>query len=110
MKAKLRYGFIQDRNKKYTVKDMCRVLGVSESGYYRYVQNIGKPSKNEILSVAIADIFEEHPYNDNYGVRRVQMPEYERLQRLCVKKDGFTTAADLVGSQKPQQKCNRKKI
>lgn len=78
MKAKLRYGFIQDRNKKYTVKDMCRVLGVSESGYYRYVQNIGKPSKNEILSVAIADIFEEHPYNDNYGVRRVQLALHQR--------------------------------
>lgn len=57
---------------------MCRVLGVSESGYYRYVKNIGKPSKNEILSVAIENIFEEHPYNDNYGIRRVQIALHQR--------------------------------
>ena len=57
---------------------MCHVLGVSESGYYRYVQNVGKSSKNEILSVAIAGVFEEHPYNDNYGVRRVQLALRQR--------------------------------
>ena len=57
---------------------MCRVLGVSESGYYRYIKNLGKPSKNEILSVAIKDVLEEHPYNDNYGVRRVQLALRQR--------------------------------
>lgn len=59
---------------------------MSESGYYRYVQNMGKPSKNEILSVTIESIFEEHPYNDNYGVRRVQLALHQRGVEAGIRK------------------------
>ena len=52
---------------------MCKVLGVSESGYYRYVGNKDKPGKDEVLSVVINELMEENPFNDNYGVPRVQM-------------------------------------
>ena len=31
---KRRYQFIQDHQQEYPVKTMCRVLAVSESGYY----------------------------------------------------------------------------
>lgn len=50
---------------------MCRVLKVSESGYYRWLRNRSKPTARELLSVKIRSVLEEHPDNDNYGVRRM---------------------------------------
>lgn len=50
---------------------MCRVLRISESGYYRWLKNRNKPTARELLSVEIQTILEEHPDNDNYGVRRM---------------------------------------
>lgn len=57
---------------------MCKVLGVSESGYHRYVKNKNKPSKDELLSVAIKEIIDVNPLNDNYGVPRVQLALEQR--------------------------------
>ena len=57
---------------------MCRVLGVSESGYYRYIGNKDKPGKDEILSVAMKEILDENPLNDNYGAPRMQMALNQR--------------------------------
>ena len=51
---------------------MCRVLRVSESGYYRYLKNLNKPDKDTILSAAIRRIIGEFEFNDNYGVPRMQ--------------------------------------
>ena len=45
---------------------MCTVLEVSESGYYRFLKSRTKPGRKAVLSAAIKDIYEEHPYNDNY--------------------------------------------
>ena len=50
---------------------MCRVLKISESGYYRWLKNRSKPSSRQLLSVKIKEILDEHPDNDNYGVRRM---------------------------------------
>lgn len=50
---------------------MCRVLKISESGYYRWLKNKSKPTARELLSVEIKAILDEHPDNDNYGVRRM---------------------------------------
>ncbi len=50
---------------------MCRVLKISESGYYRWVKNRAKPTARQLLSVEIQAILDEHPDNDNYGVRRI---------------------------------------
>ena len=58
---------------KYCVRQMCRVLKVSESGYYRWLKNRSKPTARELLSVEIQAILDEHPDNDNYGVRRINM-------------------------------------
>ncbi len=52
---------------------MCRVLKVSESGYYRWLRNREKRSGRELLLVKIKEIIAEHPDNDNYGVRRMRM-------------------------------------
>lgn len=51
---------------------MCRVLNISESGYYRWLKNRDKPKARELLSVAIQTILDEHPDNDNYGVNRMK--------------------------------------
>ena len=57
---------------------MSKALDVSESGYYRYLGNKDKPSKDKVLSVAINELIEENPFNDNYGVPRVQMALEQR--------------------------------
>lgn len=49
------------------------MLGVSESGYYRYRSSIGKPRRDEILTVEMKKILETHPDNDNYGAPRIQL-------------------------------------
>ena len=52
---------------------MCRVLGVSESGYYRYIKNLNRPDKDAVLSAAIQQFIDESEFNDNYGVPRMQI-------------------------------------
>lgn len=51
---------------------MCKVLGVTESGFYRWLRNTAKPAKRELLLVEIKDIIVEAPENQNYGIKRIQ--------------------------------------
>ena len=50
---------------------MCRVLKVSESGFYRWLRNREKQTKRRLLLVEILKIIDEHPDNKNYGYKRV---------------------------------------
>lgn len=50
---------------------MCRVLKISESGYYRRLRNQGKQTGRQLLPVKIKEIVKEHPDNQNYGVDRI---------------------------------------
>ena len=50
---------------------MCKVLKISESGYYRWLKNKDKPSKRHLLLVTINEILSEHPDNANYGYDRI---------------------------------------
>ena len=52
---------------------MCKILKVSETGYYKYVNNLGKPGKDTALSAAIQEIVSESEFNDNYGIERMQL-------------------------------------
>lgn len=52
---------------------MCDVLNVSETGYYKFKRNLGRPGKDAVLSAVIQDVLDEHPFNDNYGVDRMQI-------------------------------------
>ena len=69
----MRYAFAEERVSKWPVTALCRVLRLSESGYYRYLKRKSKPSQDELLSDEIQTILDESPYNDNYGVRRMQL-------------------------------------
>lgn len=51
---------------------MCRVLEVSESGYYKYKKNRSKPGKDAFLSAEIQKVLDKSPFNDNYGVPRMK--------------------------------------
>lgn len=57
---------------------MCKILGVSTSGYYKYKNLIGIPSKDNILSAAMESILNESPFNDNYGAPRMQLALLQR--------------------------------
>ena len=50
---------------------MCRVLHLSESGYYRWLRNRGRHSSRQLLAGKVKKILEEHPDKRNYGVDRV---------------------------------------
>lgn len=52
---------------------MCEVLHVSETGYYSFARNLGKPGKDAILSAVMQEVLDESPFNDNYGVNRMQI-------------------------------------
>ena len=73
VRAHARFAFIRQREGKWPTKTMCRVLSVSEAGYYRYRRNLGKPSRDVVLSAAMQAIRAESAYNDNYGVPRMRL-------------------------------------
>ena len=60
------------------MKELCRVLSVSESGYYRYLKNKDKPGKDALLSAKMKVILDEHPCNDNYGAPRMKQALEQR--------------------------------
>lgn len=50
---------------------MCKVLAVSESGYYRSLKPASKSERQQLLLVKIKEIIEAHEDNRNYGVQRM---------------------------------------
>ena len=57
--------------KDYSVKKLCKVLSVSETGYYKWKRNRSKPKAWRILLQKIYEILDEHPENRNYGIDRI---------------------------------------
>lgn len=50
---------------------MCKILEVSESGYYKWLKCKFKPYKHEHLLVAIKEIRSKFSENENYGTDRL---------------------------------------
>ena len=71
VKTSERHIFILKYKNTYAVKLTCKVLKISESGYYRWLKNRDKPSKRKLLPVKIKEILSEHPNNANYGYDRI---------------------------------------
>jgi transposase InsO family protein len=65
------YAFIEAEHTRYPVKTMCKVLGVSRSGYYEWRRR--EPSRrareDAVLTTEIADIFEMS--RQSYGRHRI---------------------------------------
>lgn len=57
---------------------MCQTIDVGESGYYKFKRNLEKPGKDAILLTSIKEILDESPYNDNYGIPRMQIALKQR--------------------------------
>lgn len=65
--------FLLERRGVFTVKQICRVLHLSESGHYCWLRNRAKQSSRQLLAVKIEEFFAEHPDNRNYGVNRIRL-------------------------------------
>lgn len=65
------FAYIRERRDRWTVKEMCEVLAVSESGYYRGLNPTPKRERHQHLLVKIKGIIEEYEDNSNYGAWRI---------------------------------------
>jgi transposase InsO family protein len=72
---------------KWSVTALCRVLQVSESGYYKYLRNKNKPYKYADLLKQIYELLKEDPENANYGVKRI----YEYLKNYKNYRGSYST-------------------
>ena len=70
-------SYITDRRDRWPVALLCRTLGVSESGYYKFLRSKSKPDKHANLLAQIHELIQEDEENANYGVRRIY--DYLRL-------------------------------
>lgn len=61
------------------------MLKISESGYYRWLKNRAKPTARQLLSVEMQAILDEHPDNDNYGVKRMNTALEQRGIRVSLR-------------------------
>ena len=57
---------------------MCHVLAVSESGYYKFEKNPGKPDRDTLLLAKIKKILDESVFNDYYGVPRMKIALFNK--------------------------------
>jgi len=55
---------------KYSIKTICNVVHVSETGYYKWLRNQSKPYKHEDLLAKILQIRAENP---DYGAHRMYL-------------------------------------
>ena len=69
MRPIFKYHVIYRHQTEYPVSVMCRFFSVSRSGYYNFVQRLGKPEKDFSLS----ELIREHQTHcsHTYGYRRV---------------------------------------
>ena len=71
MKASVKYKVIYRHREKYSISKMCRLFGVSRSGYYGYVKRMEAPDKDLPLAEKIRECQDE--CKSTYGYRRVHI-------------------------------------
>ena len=85
---------------------MCRVLAVSESGYYKFEKNLGKPDKDALLSAEIKKILDESVFNDNYGVPRMKIALFNKGISVGTRKlTRLMRELGLIHEHKRRPKC-----
>ena len=71
MKISVKYKVIYHHREKFGISEMCRLFGVSRSGYYDYVKRMDVPAKDLPLAGKIRECQEE--CRRTYGYRRVHI-------------------------------------
>ena len=71
MRPKVKYAVIYRHREEYSVSVMCKFFGVSRSGYYAFLQRLGKPDRDADLAEAIRR--EQQRCRNTYGYRRIQL-------------------------------------
>lgn len=69
MKAAVKYAVIYRHRKEYPVLVMCRLFGVSRSGYYDYCKRIGRPEPDTELAEVLRG--QQERCRQTYGYRRM---------------------------------------
>ena len=80
---------------RWPVSAMCRVLQVSEQGYYYFLRRSDPAARDRLLMEQIHQCLREEPENANYGVRRIiwwlrlhrgYTGGSRRIYRICTKR------------------------
>ena len=71
MKPAFKYAVICRHRGKYSVGQMCRILQVSRSGYYKYVKQMQHPAKDLELAEKIR--VKQESSRRTYGYRRIKL-------------------------------------
>src|SRR5665647_695767 len=91
---RMEYIALRSGEKSWTTVAICRVLQVSEAGYYKYRRAQKKPYKYTDLLTTIYSILNEDAENVNYGVKRIFIAlknqhsfkgSYSSIYRICKK-------------------------
>lgn len=69
MRANVKYHIIYRHRTEYPVTVMCKFFGVCRSGYYAFVQRLGRPEQDAALAEVIAQQ-QEHSFR-TYDYRRM---------------------------------------
>ena len=56
---------------RFTVEELCKLLEVSRSGYYKWLKRKDKPDRDKIVADLIAECHEKA--HRTYGYRRVKI-------------------------------------
>lgn len=67
----IRFRMVYRFKDKFSVRDLCKLLNVSRSGYYKWLHRFGRPDKD----AAIADLIRQcqERTKKTYGYRRVKI-------------------------------------
>ena len=71
MKPGFKYAVIHRHRTKYAVKDLCEILQVSRSGYYKYVKQMNRTAKDFELAEKIR--IKQQSCKKTYGYRRMKL-------------------------------------
>lgn len=71
MKPSFKYAVIHRHRTKYAVKDLCEILQVSRSGYYKYVKHLNHTAKDFDLAEKIRT--KQESCKKTYGYRRMKL-------------------------------------
>lgn len=69
MRTKVKYAVVYRHREKYSITVMCKFFGVSRSGYYSFVNRLGRPEKDAALAETIRQ--QQERCFHTYGYRRM---------------------------------------